>query len=67
MLKAGIDVGSTTVKGILLDEKGKIVFAHYERHEARQAEKVLKLLEKFERLPLTLQSLRLLYCRDPVI
>jgi len=50
MLRAGIDVGSTTVKGVLLDEKGNVVFEHYERHEARQAEKVLKLLEKFEEI-----------------
>ena len=35
MLRAGIDVGSTTVKGVLLDEKGNVLFKHYERHEAR--------------------------------
>ncbi|WP_163328893.1 BadF/BadG/BcrA/BcrD ATPase family protein [Desulfurobacterium thermolithotrophum] len=50
MIKAGIDVGSTTVKGVLLDEKNNIVFKHYERHEAKQTEKVLKLLEKFEEI-----------------
>jgi predicted CoA-substrate-specific enzyme activase len=48
MLRAGIDVGSTTVKGVLLNEKGELLFSSYERHEARQAEKVLQLLEKFE-------------------
>ena len=50
MLRAGIDVGSTTVKGVLLDEKGNVLFKHYERHEARQAQKVLALLEKFEEI-----------------
>ena len=28
----------------------KIVFSHYERHEAKQPEKVLKLLKKFEEI-----------------
>ena len=50
MFKAGIDVGSTTVKGVLLDEENRIVFSSYERHEARQLEKVLKLLKKFEEI-----------------
>ena len=50
MITAGIDVGSTTVKGVLLDDKNNVLFEHYERHEARQAEKVLKLLEKFEEI-----------------
>ncbi len=50
MFKAGIDVGSTTVKGVLLDRDNNIVFSHYERHEAKQPEKVLKLLEKFEEI-----------------
>ena len=32
--KAGIDIGSTTVKLVLLDEKGETVFAEYRRHHA---------------------------------
>ena len=48
MFKAGIDVGSTTVKGVLLDRDDRVVFSHYERHEAKQPEKVLKLLKRFE-------------------
>ena len=50
MLRAGIDVGSTTVKGVLLDEKGRILFKSYKRHEARQSERVVELLEEFERI-----------------
>ncbi len=50
MFRAGIDVGSTTVKGVLLDNENRVVFSHYERHEARQPEKVLKLLQKFEEI-----------------
>ncbi|MEO2066209.1 MAG: BadF/BadG/BcrA/BcrD ATPase family protein, partial [Desulfurobacteriaceae bacterium] len=44
----GIDVGSTTVKGVLLNEKGEVLFKEYRRHEAKQAERVLELLAKFE-------------------
>ncbi|WP_457679770.1 BadF/BadG/BcrA/BcrD ATPase family protein [Thermovibrio sp.] len=44
----GIDVGSTTVKGVLIDKEGKVLFKEYRRHEAKQAERVIELLEKFE-------------------
>jgi len=47
---AGIDVGSTTVKGVLLNDRGEVLFKEYKRHEARQAERVLELLKKFEEI-----------------
>ncbi|NIA12134.1 MAG: TetR family transcriptional regulator, partial [Nitrospiraceae bacterium] len=50
MFKAGIDVGSTTVKGVLLNDNNEIVFKNYERHEARQVNKVLSLLSEFEKI-----------------
>ncbi len=50
MFKAGIDIGSTTVKGVILDEKNRIIFKQYKRHEAKQSEKVLELLKKFEKV-----------------
>jgi activator of 2-hydroxyglutaryl-CoA dehydratase/predicted nucleotide-binding protein (sugar kinase/HSP70/actin superfamily) len=41
----GIDVGSTTVKAVAVDpETRAILWSHYERHETRQAEKVLEQL-----------------------
>ena len=43
--KAGIDVGSTTVKMVLLDERNQTCFSRYERHYAdiqKAAEKLLK-------------------------
>lgn len=43
--KAGIDVGSTTVKMVLLDERNQTCFSRYERHYAdikRQRKKLLK-------------------------
>jgi activator of 2-hydroxyglutaryl-CoA dehydratase len=44
-LVIGIDVGSTTVKAVVVDPKTRaILWSHYERHETRQAEKVLEQL-----------------------
>jgi len=48
-LVIGIDVGSTTVKGVVVDPAGgDILWRRYERHEARQAEKVRELLAAIE-------------------
>jgi len=45
--RLGIDVGSTTVKTIILDtEKDKIVHARYERHHAEQGKTVQRLLQE---------------------
>jgi activator of 2-hydroxyglutaryl-CoA dehydratase/predicted nucleotide-binding protein (sugar kinase/HSP70/actin superfamily) len=50
-LALGVDVGSTTVKTILVDpETAEIVHARYERHETRQAEKVLEQLQEVARV-----------------
>jgi activator of 2-hydroxyglutaryl-CoA dehydratase len=41
----GIDVGSTTVKATVVDPNSKeIVWSDYQRHQTKQAEKVLELL-----------------------
>jgi activator of 2-hydroxyglutaryl-CoA dehydratase/predicted nucleotide-binding protein (sugar kinase/HSP70/actin superfamily) len=41
----GIDVGSTTVKAVVVDPSTtEILWADYQRHETRQAEKTLELL-----------------------
>ena len=36
-MKIGLDIGSTTIKAVVLDEAGKIVFRRYERHRAQIA------------------------------
>ncbi|MCS7285375.1 MAG: activase, partial [Hydrogenobacter thermophilus] len=46
----GIDIGSTTCKYVLADDSGKIIDKAYERHNTRQAEKVLEFLIKLEEL-----------------
>jgi activator of 2-hydroxyglutaryl-CoA dehydratase/predicted nucleotide-binding protein (sugar kinase/HSP70/actin superfamily) len=45
----GIDVGSTTVKAVVLDpETLEILWSDYQRHQTKQPEKVLELLEVIE-------------------
>ena len=44
--RAGMDVGSTTVKLVLLDEEGKMVFGAYERHCAHTQETLAELLAR---------------------
>jgi predicted CoA-substrate-specific enzyme activase len=45
----GIDVGSTTVKAVVMDGQTKeIVWQDYHRHETKQPEKVLYFLHKIE-------------------
>lgn len=43
-MRLGIDVGSTTVKLILLDEGGNILYQRYERHMSSVFDKVKELL-----------------------
>ncbi|MCP4381555.1 MAG: activase [Hyphomicrobiales bacterium] len=47
MKMAGIDVGSTTVKAVLVKDE-QILWQDYHRHNTRQAEKVLELLAAME-------------------
>ena len=43
-MRLGIDVGSTTVKLVLINEKGEIVYSRYERHMSSVFSKVSELL-----------------------
>ncbi|HEV8474840.1 MAG TPA: BadF/BadG/BcrA/BcrD ATPase family protein [Methylomirabilota bacterium] len=45
---AGVDVGSTTVKAVVVDEDGKAAWQDYQRHDTRQADKVLDFLGRME-------------------
>lgn len=47
-LSIGIDVGSTTVKVVVLDSSLNILFSKYERHHTKQAQCVLDLLVLIE-------------------
>ncbi len=44
----GLDIGSTTVKGVVVDGSQAIRYSSYQRHEARQIETVIEFLEAIE-------------------
>ena len=45
----GLDIGSTTIKCVVADEKNQIVFRSYERHYAKVNEKAVGLIETIDR------------------
>lgn len=45
-MKLGIDIGSTTVKLVLFDDEGGVVYSKYERHMSNVFEKVEELVEE---------------------
>jgi predicted CoA-substrate-specific enzyme activase len=48
-LYIGLDVGSTTVKAVVVDPaKDEILWQDYQRHETKQPEKVLEFLKRIE-------------------
>ena len=44
MLKIGLDVGSTTLKAVVLNEKGELLFKQYRRHFSQITEKIGEML-----------------------
>ena len=45
----GIDVGSTTVKAVVLDPTSlDVLWCDYQRHQTKQPEKVLEFIERIE-------------------
>ena len=48
MKTIGLDVGSTTVKAVVVDAQGQRLWSDYQRHHTRQAEKVLEFLQRME-------------------
>ena len=45
VFRAGIDIGSTTVKLVLLDDLDQVVYGEYRRHHAHTQETLAQLLE----------------------
>ena len=43
-LRVGIDIGSTTVKVVVLDENNKLLFRSYERHYSKTRERACETL-----------------------
>lgn len=46
MKRIGLDVGSTTIKAVVLDENEKILLSLYERHKSNIKEKTIEVLER---------------------
>ena len=46
MLKVGLDVGSTTIKCVVLDDADNLVYSTYERHYSHILEKSEELLRR---------------------
>ncbi|MBQ8906705.1 MAG: 2-hydroxyacyl-CoA dehydratase [Ruminococcus sp.] len=53
-MRIGLDVGSTTLKSVLLDDENNILYSAYERHFSRISEKITEMLsdiaEKFPQM-----------------
>ena len=45
-MRVGLDIGSTTIKCVVLDEAGRLVFSDYERHYSHILEKSEELLNR---------------------
>ena len=48
-MKVGLDVGSTTIKCVVLDEADQIIYSTYERHYSHILEKAEELLRRIKR------------------
>ena len=49
-LRIGIDIGSTTVKVVVLDEQNQLLFRSYERHYSKARERACETDRKSTRL-----------------
>ena len=45
-MRVGLDVGSTTVKCVVLDENNNILYSTYERHYSQIKQKIADVLRK---------------------
>ena len=48
MLRLGMDIGSTTLKCVVLSEKGEVVYSNYQRHFSKIKEKVLEMMKDID-------------------
>ena len=46
MMRIGLDVGSTTLKCVVLNEQNEVLFKKYERHLSRIVEKSVEMLRE---------------------
>ena len=43
-MRLGLDIGSTTIKCVVLDDEGKLIYKTYQRHYSRITEKIGEIL-----------------------
>ena len=48
-MKIGLDIGSTTIKCVVLGDKGEIVYQSYERHYSHIVSKAAEVLRRIEK------------------
>ena len=53
-MRTGLDIGSTTIKCVVLDDQNNIVFSVYERHFSHITEKCIEILKREKRGVLSL-------------
>jgi predicted CoA-substrate-specific enzyme activase len=58
-MKVGLDVGSTTIKCVVLDDSNQIIYQSYERHFSQITQKMAELLTKVKSEVIQGQSARL--------
>jgi len=42
-IRVGLDIGSTTLKAVVLDSSGSVLYENYERHFSMIAEKAVEI------------------------
>ena len=47
-MKIGLDIGSTTIKSVVLDDQDRILFSSYERHYSQITQKAAELLGRIQ-------------------
>ena len=47
-MKIGLDIGSTTIKAVVLNGQGEIIFRHYERHRSQITRLSVELLKQIK-------------------
>ncbi len=52
MISIGIDIGSTTIKAVVLDDDNNVVYKTYQRHFSRIAEKLEQVIGEIKKGPL---------------
>ncbi len=48
-LRVGLDIGSTTIKCVVIDENNEIIYSSYERHLSKISEKIAEVLKNLKK------------------